>query len=306
MKLITTVPIPDVENPIDYHSRIVMLGSCFTENIGAQLSNAGFHTLINPFGILFNPVSIATLVHKACNRELFTNDDVENTFSYYAHSVINGEDAATTLERLNAAQQQLKAGVEDASHVIITLGSAWVYRHKTRGMVVANCHKQPQQLFNKELLSSQQIIPALLNIVSDIKKINANCQVIFTLSPVRHFKDGVIENTRSKARLHDGIQHVIDRQKAFYFPSYEIVMDEMRDYRFYAKDLLHLNELGIEYVWLRFRESVINNNTLPIQKKVMKYRNLLAHRPTDATKHKNQLHAMRNELLISHPEIKLS
>jgi lysophospholipase L1-like esterase len=306
MKLITTVPIPDVQNQIDYHSRVVLLGSCFTENIGAQLNNAGFHTLINPFGILFNPVSIAMLVHKACNDDFFTNDDVENTFSYTAHSVINGEDAGATLERLNAAQQQLKTGLDNASHIIITLGSAWVYRLKTSGMVVANCHKQPQQLFDKELLSSHEIISALLDIVSELKKVNPNCQVIFTLSPVRHFKDGVVENTRSKARLHDAIQYMVDQKKAHYFPSYEIVMDEMRDYRFYAKDLLHLNELGIEYVWLRFRESVINNNTLSIEKKVLKYRNLLAHRPTDVTKHKNQVHAMKNELLKSHPEIQLS
>ncbi len=305
IKLTTPVPVREFKNQIDYSSRIVLLGSCFTENIGTQLDHHGFHTTINPFGILFNPVSIAILVFKAANDIAFEPEDVEDTFSYFAHSDLNGEDKTATLIKLNAARSALKKALMESSHIFITLGSAWVYRHNERKMIVANCHKQPQDYFKKELLSPQEIADSLTSIVNEIKKLHLKSEVIFTLSPVRHLKDGAVENTRSKSRLHDAIQHVVDLQKAVYFPSYEIVMDEMRDYRFYGKDLLHLNELGVEYVWSRFRESVINKNTLTLQEKVKKYRNLAAHRPKDLIKHKEQVEAMRNNLLTSYPELHL-
>lgn len=306
MKLITTVPLPKITSQIDYNSRVILLGSCFTENIGTQLSRYGFHTVINPFGIIFNPVSIAALVQKSVEDTPFLPEDIDGTFSYWAHSVLNGSNAGQTLEQLNTARTHLKESILNASHVIITLGSAWVYRHVERDMIVANCHKQPQRYFNKELLSSQEIQTALLNISNGIERLNPGAQLIFTLSPVRHFKDGAVQNTRSKARLHDGIQHLVDQQKGLYFPSYEIVMDEMREYRFYGNDLLHLNELGIEYVWSRFRESVIDKNTLPIQKLVLKYRALASHRPTDVVSHSKQLKKLKEELLELYPEIQLS
>jgi lysophospholipase L1-like esterase len=306
MKLITPIIIPDFKNQMDYNSSVLLLGSCFTQNIGDHLQQAGFKTTVNPFGILFNPVSIAALIHKAVHDLEFTSDHVDNTFSYHAHSDLNGIDEKQTLDHLNTARNELNDALHNASHIIITLGSAWVYRHIDRGMVVANCHKQPQHHFKKELLTGQQNIPALLNIISDIRRINAHSEIMFTLSPVRHFKDGAVENTHSKARLHDAIQYVVDQQKAAYFPSYEIVMDEMRDYRFYGKDLLHLNELGVEYVWSRFRESVINKSTITIQNKISKYRSLAAHRPKDLEKHQRQLRAMKAALLESYPFIKLS
>lgn len=305
IKLTTPVPVPEFENQIDYSSQIVLLGSCFTENIGAQLDHYGFHTTVNPFGILFNPVSIAMLVSKAANDIPFEPEEVEDTFSYFAHSDLNGEDNTATLIKLNAARLVMKNALINSSHIFITLGSAWVYRHIKRGIIAANCHKQPQHLFEKELISTQEITDSLQNIVSGIRNLNTKTEIMFTLSPVRHFKDGAVENTRSKSRLHDAIQQVIDQKKAVYFPSFEIVMDEMRDYRFYGKDLLHLNELGVEYVWSRFRESVIKSNTVALQKKMLKYRNLAAHRPKDLVKHKEQVEAMRNNLLHNHPELNL-
>ncbi len=281
------------------------MGSCFSQNIGNKMNYYGFDTLINPFGTLFNPMSIGALIHRSIHDLSFTTSDVEDHFSYLAHSDITGTDKTAVSDAMNTAGLVLKSILTSASHIFITLGSAWVYRHKEKNMIVANCHKQPAKLFQKELLATDQITQVLHQITQDIHAINPDAVITFTLSPIRHIKDGFVENQRSKSRLHEAIQATCEATTAHYIPVYEYVMDELRDYRFYGRDLVHLNELGIELVWLRFRESVINTTVLPIMNQVEKYRKLESHRPKDHSAHQQQLSQVNQQLLTVYPFLQL-
>jgi hypothetical protein len=305
MQLTTIVPIQQAPFPIDYQSRVVMLGSCFAENIGAKLVDSGFHVVVNPFGIIFNSSSLKILIERSVSGITFTEDDVTEHFCYLAHSSLNSHDKEELIVNLNLAAQNLHDQLKTATHVMITLGTAWVYKHLEKGLIVANCHKQPQHLFVKELQEIEDINADLNCIFKQITSINKEVNITYTLSPVRHLKDGFVENQRSKARLHEAIQQQVDRQQAAYFPAYEIAMDQLRDYRFYSRDMMHLNSLGIDFIWLRFRESGINTNTLPQQKAIQKFRKLLHHRPKEFIKHQEQLDAMKVKLQSQYPEIRL-
>ncbi len=304
MKLSTIVPIQPLVPQIDYESTSLCLGSCFAENIGKKLQHYGFDTVINPFGIIFNPASLATLVERSVNGEKFSERDVEGLFSYFAHSDLNGENAREAVDNLNHGLQLMRERIGHASHIFITLGTAWIYRHLDRDMIVANCHKQPQSAFSKQLLTANQINLYLESIVEQVEKLNPDCTICFTLSPVRHLKDGHVENTRSKSRLHDAIQHQVD-QGLQYFPAYEIVMDELRDYRFYKPDMIHLNETGTDYVWLCFRESGINKNTYDTMNAVEKFQRLAAHRPKNQELHQENIAVAKADLLEKYPNLSL-
>lgn len=305
MNLTTQVPFNAISPAITYDKSVVFIGSCFTQNIGLKMQYYGFKTLMNPFGILFNPLSIGALIHRSIHDIAFNTNDVEDHFSYLAHSDITGTTQQEVCDQMNLASSKLKNTISTASHLFITLGSAWVYRHLEKNMIVANCHKQPAQLFEKELLAIDQIITVLQQITQDIHHINPHCTITFTVSPVRHTKDGFVENQRSKSRLHEAIQSTCESTNANYLPVYEYVMDELRDYRFYSRDLVHLNELGIELVWLRFRESVINQTVLPIMNQVEKYRKLQSHRPKDQAAHEQQLIQVKQQLVDVYPFLSL-
>ena len=229
----------EARNQIDYNSKILLLGSCFSENIGDKLSYYKFQSKQNPFGILFHPKAIENLISKAIQEERYTEKDLtfnnERWHCFDAHSSLSAIDKNTLLTNLNAALVQTKKQLEEASHIIITLGTSWVYRFLETDTIVANCHKIPQKKFAKELLSVAEVSETLHAILSLIKTVNSKATVLFTISPVRHLKDGFIENMRSKAHLISGVHETIASEtNASYFPSYEIVMDELREYRFYA------------------------------------------------------------------------
>ncbi|GAL75091.1 hypothetical protein JCM19275_1130 [Nonlabens ulvanivorans] len=305
MQLTTPVPITPLQPAINYDSSLVFLGSCFTENIGSKMAYHGFKTCVNPFGIIFNPHSLMILLDRSLNDQLFTLEDVDSHFSYLAHSDLNGSTRDAVLNNLNTAGTLLTQQIKKASHVFITLGTAWIYEHIEQQSIVANCHKQPQVLFQKKLLSINKITDSLNVITSIIQRAQPNAQVVFTLSPVRHIKDGFTENQRSKARLFEAIQAVVEMQKAQYFPAYEIVMDELRDYRFYGRDMIHLSETGIELVWERFRECVISTTCSPIMKAVDKHRKLIAHRPSNVDLHLEQIEKSLINLQQKYPQVEL-
>jgi hypothetical protein len=305
MKLTTPVPISNLPVPIDHHSKVVLLGSCFTENIGSKLAYYGFDVAVNPFGIVFNSTSLRILVERAIKNQSFTLADCTDHFSYLVHSDLNSIDPEKLVFNLNTALQNLRESLKKATHLFITLGTSWIYRHVEKDMIVANCHKQPQQLFRKELLSIDVIQNDLKRIYELVTTWNKEIAITYTLSPVRHLKDGFMENQRSKARLHEAIQIHVESTFASYFPAYEIAMDELRDYRFYARDMVHLNELGIDFIWSRFCESGINTNTLTPQKAVEKYRKLSQHKATDLELHQQQLAKMKEQLNSQYPQIKL-
>jgi hypothetical protein len=196
------------------------------------------------------------------------------------HSDLNSDNKEDFLLNLNQILKETNQQLTDATHIIITYGTSWIYKFKSSNEVVANCHKVPQNQFDKEILSVEEIEKCLQNTLDVIQKVNPNCNVIFTISPVRHLKDGFVENQRSKAHLitalHTSIFHL---PTSMYFPSFEIMMDELRDYRFYAQDMLHPNQVAIDYIWERFCESTIAEVAYPIMQEVASVQKGMAHRP---------------------------
>jgi hypothetical protein len=253
IQLSTSVALKPLETKIDYHSQLLWMGSCFAENMGNQFAQLGFSQLSNPFGILFQPLALQRLVERALQANYFTQTDLVHHnglwHCFELHSICSNSDPEVMLEQLNAKLNLLKIQLEKATLIGFTLGTAWVYRHIERKEVVANCHKIPQAQFAKELLSVGQIETALHKLIESIQAVNPNVQVVFTVSPVRHSKDGLVENQRSKAQLLVALHQLLETHQVYYFPAYEILLDELRDYRFYADDLLHPSPLAIRYIW---------------------------------------------------------
>ena len=284
MELQTKIPLGKATASIDYESSLLLLGSCFAEHIADKLHYYKFRSLSNPFGILFHPIAIERLITRSLAGGRYTEDELfylnEAWHSFDAHSDLSKTTNEACLNSLNKGLDNLRDQMLGSTHIIITLGTAWVYRHKQRDSIVANCHKVPQKEFAKELLSTEDIQKSLTRILDLIKSANDNATVIFTVSPVRHLKDGFIENSRSKAHLITAVQQIVNDPKiAQYFPSYELVMDELRDYRFYAADMVHPNELAINYVWEKFREVWIDPHSYPVMEAVDQVQRGLQHRP---------------------------
>ena len=284
MKLQTQIPLKkETRNAIDYNSKVLLLGSCFSENIGDKLSYYKFQSLQNPFGILFHPKAIENLITNAINEKEYSEKDLtfqnERWHCFDAHSSLSAADKNELLNNLNSTVSSTKKQLEEATHIVITLGTSWVYRFIETDKIVANCHKIPQKKFLKELLSVDEISESLEAILVLLKSINKNIQILFTVSPVRHLKDGFIENTQSKAHLISAIHNILNGGYAFYFPSYEIMMDELRDYRFYAEDMIHPNKTAINYIWEKFVASWFSEDTLLTMKDVDVIQKGLSHRP---------------------------
>lgn len=256
MKLQTPVADEKCRVGISYDDKIMMLGSCFSDNIGKRLSELGFDVCVNPFGTLYNPASIASAVSRLVNGEHFTEKDCveigagcERVCSFSHHTSFSGTDAKEFLTKANDALDTASLFFRECNKVIITLGTSWCFRHIGTGSIVSNCLKHPAAEFQRERLEVQEIATLLKDIIeTDCGK---RKEYIFTVSPIRHFKDGAHGNQLSKAGLLLGIDSVIG-DRADYFPAYEIVMDELRDYRFYAEDMCHPTSQTTEYILERF------------------------------------------------------
>lgn len=295
MNLQTQIPLTKQKhNQINYQSKLLLLGSCFSENIGNKLNYYKFQSKQNPFGILFHPKAIENLITKALNKEEYTDRDVffhnERWHSFEAHSSLSTIDKDELLNNLNLFLQQTFEQLQNTTHLIITLGTAWVYREITSDTLVANCHKVPQKKFLKELLSVDEISESLEAINSLVKLVNKNISVIYTLSPVRHLKDGFTENQRSKAHLLSAIHQVVEPRNAiYYFPSYEIVMDELRDYRFYNEDMIHPNKTAVNYIWEKFKQVWITEDSYQTMQQVETIQRGLNHKPFNPESEAHQL-----------------
>ena len=295
MKFTTPVPIQNSIHPIDYHAKMVSLGSCFAVNMGDKLDYFKFQNTTNPFGIIFNPVSIEKLVVRAVNLKKFTEEDIffhnERFHCYEVHSDLSLSDKQEFLDSLNALVESTHQKIKEATHFLITYGTSWVYREKNNGAVVANCHKMLQSHFDKHILSVATIEASIQNTVDVIRQINPNCAFVFTISPVRHIKDGFVENQRSKAHLITALQNLLSDNQlnyANYFPAYEIMMDELRDYRFYGDDLLHPSAMAIDYIWRRFRETTILPTVFSVLEEVDAIQKSWLHKPFNPTSESHQ------------------
>ncbi|RBA29431.1 GSCFA domain-containing protein [Flavobacterium tibetense] len=294
MQFTTKIPIPKNHFPIDYSSKILLLGSCFAENIGDKFDYFKFQSTTNPFGIIFNAVSLEKLIRRAVENKKFTENDIffhnELWHCYEVHSELSHPDKEEFLNNLNLILETTKNQINSLSHCIITLGTSWVYRNMESNEIVANCHKVPQKHFTKELLSISQTEESLQKIVSLIHSVNPNCHFIFTVSPVRHIKDGFVENTLSKAHLITALHKTITHYPSpmTYFPSYEIMMDELRDYRFYAEDMLHPNQTAIDYIWEQFAASTISEENQSLMIEIESVQKSLTHKPFNPNSESHQ------------------
>jgi hypothetical protein len=316
MNFRTPINIPKSNHPIDYYSKVVSMGSCFAENISVKLEEYKFQHYNNPFGILFQPDAIENILLRAVEMRLFTEADLffENELwhCFEVHSELNNPDREDMLINLNGILTYLNGQLQVCSHLIITLGTAWTYRFSHTQKRVANCHKIPQSNFTKELLSVDEIISSLNNIQSKLIEFNPEIKFIFTISPVRHLKDGFVENQLSKSHLisalHSSINHY---PSSTYFPSYEMMMDDLRDYRFYAGDMLHPNQTAIDYIWSHFVESHVSHHVFPIMSELKNIQKGLQHRPFNLNTEQHQLfvqklHERIEQLQEKYPFLNLS
>lgn len=309
----TKIPLKPKQPKINYQSKMLSIGSCFVENMGRKFDFYQFRQLQNPFGILFHPAAILQFLQRveqlektsSGTKNIFTETDVffhqERWHCFEAHSSLNAVTGEEILDRLNEAVRESLSFIKEASHVILTLGTAWAYRNLETEKTVANCHKLPQQQFKKELLGVKADLYACLTILHNL---NPNLQIIFTVSPVRHLKDGFVENQRSKALLISAIHDILEdsnltsRDKLHYFPSYELMMDELRDYRFYAEDMLHPNQTAIDYIWKRFQETWMASEAILLMAEVEKIQKSRQHLPFNAesTSYQNFLHKLQERV----------
>ncbi|AYN66728.1 GSCFA domain-containing protein [Euzebyella marina] len=312
MELQTQIPLKKEVSTIDYKSQILLLGSCFSENIGKKIGYYKFSNLINPFGILFHPLAIENLVQRSVEKRPYNQKEIFHHnglwHSYDAHSDLSDLDPDELLKRLNKSLDVTSDFLKTATHVIITLGTSWVYKERNSENIVANCHKVPQKQFIKELLSIGEIEESLLNTINKVKSANKNMNIIFTISPVRHLKDGFVENQRSKAHLISAVHSMVDRGHS-YFPSYELQMDELRDYRFYKEDMVHPNKLAIDYIWNKFKMVWISEGAYQVMDEIETVQKGLAHKPFQPKSEAHQqflknLQTKIKELQDSHPHIK--
>jgi hypothetical protein len=284
MEFRTKVEIPPSNLKIDYQSNILFIGSCFADNIGSKLKNLKFLVEHNPFGVLYNPISINNNLEILLEKKLFSDPDLywfNNKWISFSHfSAFSNANKEKCLEKINASILSASKLLAKAKFLFITFGTSWVYEFVETGKIVANCHKIPANKFRRFLLNINDIVNAYRHLIQIIRKINFHCEIIFTVSPIRHWKDGAIQNQVSKSILILAIQELLKEfDNTGYFPAYEIFMDELRDYRFYANDMLHPSDFALEYTWQRFSETYISNNTRPVIKDIEKLINAWKHSP---------------------------
>jgi GSCFA family protein len=270
MKLLTEIILPEYPFRMDHHAPSLFLGSCFTENIGRLLERSMFPVSINPFGVTYNPDSVHRQLEALMDKEQYGAGDLDQHggrwFSFDHYTKYSSPDRETCLDGINKSFLQSKEVLHKAKLLVITWGTAWIYRYNATGKVVCNCHKIPAGEFSRSRLSVKEIIKQYNELLPRLFQFNPELKILLTVSPVRHWKDGAHGNQLSKASLLLATE-ALEQQfpgQVFYFPSYELVMDELRDYRFYAGDMIHLNDTATRYIWEKFRKALISEESQKI------------------------------------------
>lgn len=262
--LTTPVIAPQLPFKIDYSSGIVSIGSCFADEIGARLQDGDFHVELNPFGALYNPASIAAAVRRLMEDNPIGREDlVEHDglwHSWHHHGSFSRSTAGATLTTCNSRLHKAHAALKEASVLMITFGTAWVFELVSSvefGVIVANCHKLPTQMFERRRMTVEEIVSLWQPLLQELEAYYSNLKVLFTVSPIRHLADGAHGNQLSKSTLLLAVDQLVDERKAFYFPSYEIVLDELRDYRYFDEKMTHPTPLAVDVVWERFQRATM-------------------------------------------------
>ena len=281
MILQTEIKINPLEQTIHYGDGLLFLGSCFADEVGGMCRGLGFDAMVNPFGVLYNPVSVANAVHRLASGRPFVHEEVirtgEEFYCTFSHNTTFWQPTEEALlEKINASLLVAHEHFKAARWVMVSLGTSWVYRSIETQEVVANCHKLPACLFDRICLS----VPTSVAVLSGLAKMYSDKQFIFTVSPLRHVKDGMHGNQLSKASLLLAVDEVCKTyNNAFYFPAYEILLDELRDYRFYKEDMVHPTEQAVRYIWERFTDFAIDPKEKPAMKAAAELKQMLQHRP---------------------------
>lgn len=309
MRFRTELKINKSDLSLGYADTVVLLGSCFADNLGDKLENLKFKALSNPLGTFYNPVTADYLLQAMRFPAPINEDQLVEREGVFAHpqfhSSFNHADPSIVINRINDALAQTRQNLQSASFLFLTLGTAWVYETKAHHQVVSNCHKQAQQLFNKRLLKKNEIVESLTSLYDHLRDIQPACKLVLTLSPVRHTKDGLENNQLSKALLLTGIYEAMESRPAItYFPAYEILLDDLRDYRFYANDLIHPNSMAVEYLWEKFSERYFDEPTLQIIREVADINAFLGHRPVVFTSdYQRHLAQIKDQVTALNPKL---
>ena len=267
MKFRILCKIPTYPFAIDYSDGCFFIGSCFADSIGRYMVDIGFNTTSNPFGVLYNPVSIAQTLRLFCGEQDIQFRDVfesQNGYRHWQlHSRFRHNDRDSFLHELQQLRKQSSDRLKASKFLILTLGSSYAWRKNSDQQIVANCHKMPASLFTRELLSVEEMVSSLTTICFEYLSTNTDRKIVFTVSPVRYVRDGLINSNRSKARLIEVCHQLTEKFKSVnYFPAFELINDELRDYRFFKEDMAHPTDTATNYVWEKFREALFAEDAL--------------------------------------------
>ena len=317
MKLLTPVDIPEYPFRMDHHHSVLMLGSCFTEEVGRRLEEYLFPVCINPFGTIYNPLSVNRALEMVMEKPAYGENDLDRNddlwFSFDHSTAFSSTDPAVVLERINQRLDSAGERMNASNLLILTWGTAWVFRLRSGGRVVSNCHKIPSSHFTRSRLAVEEIVSACESVLDRLFGLNQELKVIFTVSPVRHWKDGAHGNQLSKATLLLAVDKLMEifPKRCFYFPSYEIVMDELRDYRWYARDMLHPAEAASGFIWKKFEEAVISPEARELNHEIHKLLEMKRHRPRAGEgnafrKWQDKLAKMEEDMKSGYPHLQWS
>ncbi|SHG26786.1 GSCFA domain-containing protein [Dysgonomonas macrotermitis] len=278
------IDIPRSPLDIGYQTKLILFGSCFAENIGKNFVDNKFPVNLNPFGVLYNPASISQAIRLLLDEKVFTETDIfkhEGVYrSFLHHSEFCETDKQRFLDVINSGRKKTSSDIRTADILLITFGTSYVYRLKESGNIVANCHKVPASEFDHFRLSVSDIVRDWKSLIDRLQVVNPDLKILFTVSPIRHWKDGAHNNQLSKSVLLLAIDELQQMYPSvFYFPSYEIVLDELRDYRFYADDMIHPNDMAIRYIWSIFADTFFDDTTKQIIKQWQSLHKAIEHRP---------------------------
>lgn len=322
MKFHFEFDIKKLEQTIHLQNKLLLIGSCFTENIGEKLRKHKFDVLENPHGILFNPVSVVEAISDYVYNKVYTSSDLFNFneawHSWKHHSRFSELNADACASKINASITTAHAYLKEADYLVITLGSAWLYTLTDKASnaklyaVASNNHKAPSDWFQKRLMGPSEIMSIFEQLIQNLKAFNPKLQILLTISPVRHLREGFIENNRSKAVLIQAVHQLVDLHKnVHYFPAYELVIDDLRDYRFYAEDLVHPNYQATQYVWEKLVEACMDETTKLIMKEIAEINLAFQHKPFNPNSNKhlqflNSYYLKTKQLKKSYPFLDLT
>lgn len=303
MQFRTEIAIPQAPFSISHKDEVVMIGSCFSDNIGMRLQRYRFPVQINSHGIVFNPESVAVSLEDILHHKNYTSSDLipfNGAFlSLNHHGQFNNREETKVLQQINDNIASFHQKLKTAKVLFVTFGSAWAYRYKATNRIVANCHKIPQAQFDKVLISYQETEIRWKALIEKLHAFNPELNLVFTISPVRHWRDGAVQNQLSKSHLTVAVHNLVNTFPfAYYFPAYELVIDDLRDYRFFKEDMLHPNETAVEYVWQKFTAWCMGEST---QKKIQQIEPLVRfteHRPINISEEDFQKEKMEKEMKI--------